>query len=225
MSSLLHEIPVRQADRLKGRYMKLIIIPCCGTKNPGGQPTYHPPIALSELIGLSAYSNLMASRRELASLLRLAPGPDLGFDTQADGLRFLPAYQRYNGIIYRTSRLREIYHSSGSRQVVIISALYGLLDEADSIRDYNLAMSDTLNGSRLHTWWQQRGLWIILCEYTHRFQPAFTFDLLSGAYRKAVKPWPDCINSSFPVQMFDYPGQGTGSNYRRGEDLEKLITD
>ena len=205
--------------------MDLIVIPCCNTKNPGGQPAYQPSVALSDVLGTSACSTLLAARRELARLLGLAPGLDLGFETHDDALRFMPAYQRYNGIIYRTSRLRQLYKPNGSRHVVIISALYGLLDAADPIRDYNLAMSDTLNGRRLHTWWQQHSLGNILCEYTQHLLPNAAFDLLSGAYRKAIKPWPECLQNILSVQRFAYPGQGIGSNYRRGEDLEKLLSD
>jgi len=167
----------------------------------------------------------LATRRELARLLGLAPGLDLGFESHDDALRFMPAYQRYNGIIYRTSRLRQLYKPNGNRHVVIVSALYGLLDVADPIRDYNLAMSDTLYGRRLHTWWEQRGLGKTLCEYTRHLLPKATFDLLPGAYRKAIKFWPECLQNILSVQRFIYPGQGTGSTYRRGEDLGKLLYD
>lgn len=203
--------------------MNLIIIPCCGTKYPDGSPTYQPPVALTNVLDSSAYRQLMAARRELAQLLKLPLGPDLGFETQDTTLRFLPAYQRYNGIIYRTGRLHQLYRPGGTRKVTIISALYGLLDAADPIRDYNLAMSDSLTGQRLHTWWQRHGLGDIVCEYVMRLNPEAVFDLLSGAYRKALEPWPDHLQDSFPMKLFSYPGQGTGSKYRRGEDLARLL--
>ncbi len=203
--------------------MNLIIIPCCGTKNPGGQPTYSPPSSLLEIIGPSLYQQLLASRRELSRRLGLPPGPDLGFEAQAHEIRYLPAYQRYNGIIYRTSRFHQLYKPGGRFAVVIVSALYGLIEASDLIRDYNLAMSDSLSSRRLHTWWQQRGLGEILCTYAKNQRPDLAHDLLSGNYRRAVKPWPSCAHSYFPVHSYSYPGQGTGSNYRRGEDLETLL--
>ena len=41
--------------------MDLIVIPCCNTKNLGVQITYQPSVALSEMLGKTAYSTLLTT--------------------------------------------------------------------------------------------------------------------------------------------------------------------
>jgi cytoplasmic iron level regulating protein YaaA (DUF328/UPF0246 family) len=165
----------------------------------------------------------MKARAELATLIGYSPGPDLGFDIHTTNLEYLPACLRYSGIIYRRSNLRDLYPKIKEKRITIISALYGLLDAEDDIRNYDLKMDESLpNGQRLYTWWKQQGLGEILCEYVRNLSPVKTHDILSGNYRKATSPWSRRISSSDRI-IYNYPYEGNGSNNHRGRDLENLL--
>ena len=203
--------------------MILILIPCCKIKETGGISIYRPSEALTSILSPAAYKRLMQNRGELGVLLRLPPGPDLGFDIVDTQIEFMTAYQRYSGVIYQRSNLRELYPKAKGKRLAIVSALYGLLDAEDDIRNYCVEMNESLpNRQRLYTWWKQHGLGEILCEYVRNLSPDKTHDLLSGNYRKATDPWPRCIDSSQRT-IYNYPYEGNGSNNHRGRDLEKLL--
>jgi len=84
-------------------------------------------------------------------------------------------------------------------------------------------MSETLpSGIRVYTWWKRHGLRPIVEEYVQSVRPEKVRDLLPDNYRKSLFPWPPKSVDSL-VETKNYPGQGQGSNYRRGEDLAKLV--
>jgi cytoplasmic iron level regulating protein YaaA (DUF328/UPF0246 family) len=101
--------------------------------------------------------------------------------------------------------------------------LYGLLDADDLIRLYDLRMDSKVGNYRVSTFWQKHRLGEIICEYINCLQPEKVHDLLIDGYRKALKPWPRCLQEMIEVKPYKYPGQGIGAMYRRGEDLEKLL--
>lgn len=203
--------------------MKLIIIPCCKVKEEGGRPIYQRSEALWRLLNPLAYDHLMEMRKKLAEQFNLQPGPDLGFNNFSINIEYMPAYRRYVGRIYQRGRVRQLYPVKRFSRLSIISALYGLLDADDLIRNYDLAMDCTLpTGTRLYTWWKQQGLCDILCEYVQALNPTEIHDLLSGNYRKAVVPWPACIAQTW-VKQYDFPRQGLNANIQRGEILEMLL--
>jgi cytoplasmic iron level regulating protein YaaA (DUF328/UPF0246 family) len=164
----------------------------------------------------------MEARLDLAKQLRLSPGPDLGFQEKSENISYLPAYQRYDGVIYQTGEVRQRYIGFGGH-LIILSALYGLLEASDTIRNYDLAMNDSLPmRTRVYTFWQKHGLREIIEEYYHACESATLHDLLSGNYRKALEPWPTLkINRYHP---YNYPGLRTASNYPRGGDLKRLLS-
>ncbi len=166
----------------------------------------------------------MALRRDLAKELMLAPGRDLGFNETTSNISLLLAYERYRGIVYRRSRFAELYPKRRApSEVIIISALYGVLTAADPIRNYELHMKDTLStGTRVLTWWRRNGLGSILESVIRSLEPSKVVDLLSGSYREAVKPWPPEGLKNL-VTSFNFPGVGSGSSYRRGDLLRIWI--
>lgn len=205
--------------------MKLILIACCSDKEPGGTTVYHWPKRLEETLGERYFRALMNARRDLAKMLAKEPGPDLGFYDSTPRARYLPAYERYAGIMYRRSQLKERLPKLNQVQVVIISSLYGLLDPYDEIREYDMAMDETLpTGQKVYTWWKQHGLELILREYIHSFNPLSVHDLLSESYRKSVRLWSEGIKIH-QYCTYQYPGEGTGSLYHRGDDLRALLED
>lgn len=203
--------------------MKLIIIACCKTKKSGGHPA-HKDSPLANMLGDSHFRKLMDTRRELASILNLTPGPDLGFDDQNGNIQFLPAYQRYDGIIYKRSDFENVYPQTKLQKVIIISALYGILDANEEIRNYELNMDFTLPiGRKVKTWWKNHGLGSILREIVCDNQFQVTHELLSKSYRKAIKPWPpSCVDRR--IFQHEYPGQGIGSIWSRAKDLKHLLS-
>jgi cytoplasmic iron level regulating protein YaaA (DUF328/UPF0246 family) len=205
--------------------MKLILIACCSDKEPGGTTGYHWSKRLEETLGVKYYRVLMKARRELAKILEMEPGPDLGFYDSPTRVQFLPAYKRYTGIMYRRSHLKETLPKLKQVQVVIISSLYGMVDAYDEIRKYNMAMDDTLpTGQKINTWWKEHELGLILRNYIYSKNPLIVHDLLSESYRKSVKSWSDDIKIH-QYCAYQYPGEGTGSLYHRGDDLRALLED
>ncbi len=106
---------------------------------------------------------------------------------------------------------------------VIISALYGLLDAEDPIRNYELSMDDSRDGvGRLYTWWKRRRMGQIVSANIQYIMSRIVHDLLPGNYRKALAPWPPDL-PGICIRQTTYPGQGSGSIYRRGDDLQRLL--
>ncbi|MDD5371585.1 MAG: peroxide stress protein YaaA, partial [Anaerolineaceae bacterium] len=137
------------------------------------------------------------------------------------------AYLRYTGKVYLRAQVARLYLENQNYILAVISALYGLLDGKDPIRNYELVMNATLpTGTRLATWWKNHGLGKIVEEYILAIKPMKVHDLLSGVYRNALDPWPP---KSFRVNgieycSYEYPGEGTGSLWHRGDDLKKLLS-
>jgi cytoplasmic iron level regulating protein YaaA (DUF328/UPF0246 family) len=201
--------------------MNVIIIPCSGRKISGGQTDFKkPPLAV--ILGNRAFKNLLEARNELAGELGLKPGPDIQDGCKAADMEFRPAFERYSGIMYRKAEFqRRLPVFQG--KIFIISALYGLLDASDLIRDYNLQMSDSLpSGEKVWKWWKDRGLGTYLEIALSNSRATEVYDLLSQNYRKALGALKKSGN--YKLVSYDYPGLGTGSLYHRGEDLKKLLS-
>ena len=121
--------------------MKIILIPCSGSKVHGGQSNPQPP-KLADGLSPAAFQKLASALQELEAILQDARSP-FGFKNDDGENKYLPAYQRYKGLIYAHSGISRLYPAFKGR-LVIVSALYGLLDGGDFIRDYDLSMKDTL---------------------------------------------------------------------------------
>lgn len=200
--------------------MVIVLIPCCNRKRYGGTPEYQPS-SLADSLTTNTFDLLMQTRCELASLLGLLPGPDLGFTGEGNRPDFLPAYKRYTGIIYQKGEIESLYPNFKGK-LIIISALYGLLDANDLIRYYELKMNDSLKTkTRLSTWWQRRGLRDIIAEYIMAQGSPMVHDLLSDTYRNALKPWP--LTGITTYCKYEYPGLYNASNYPRSDDIRKHL--
>lgn len=200
--------------------MKIILIPCSGSKVHGGQSNHQPP-KLADGLSPVAFQKLVSARQELEVILQDARSP-LGFKNNDGENKYLPAYQRYKGLIYAHSGISRLYLAFKGR-LVIVSALYGLLDGGDFIRDYELSMKDTLpTGMKVHTFWRRHELRDILLELLCGDEAAEVHDLLSGHYREALRPWPDLRVKNY--RTYDYPGMGQGSSFARAKDLKRLVS-
>ena len=204
--------------------MELILIACCNSKKSGGAPEYCSS-GLAEFLSASACNSLLSARKALGGFNNLPPGPDLGADNASAPLLFLPAYARYGGIVFTTSDFAKLYPRARQKKVLIVSALYGLLDAGDSIRDYQATMKDKVQGSLLRTWWKEHRLGRILEDYIRNLKPHRIHDLLSTDYRLALDPWPP-VNYKYQTieyVKYEFPGEGMGSLNHRGKILKRLL--
>jgi cytoplasmic iron level regulating protein YaaA (DUF328/UPF0246 family) len=199
--------------------MKLILISCSGKKAPGGQPDPRPS-RLAEALSPETYRKLLEARQELDSMLRGAPERGLGIDPAGEN-RYEPAYQRYQGIVYLFSDFYHLYPKFSGR-VAIVTAMYGLLEGGDYIRNYNLRMNDSLpSGIRVDTFWRRHGLRHILMEYISRAGADEVHDLLPEKYHAVIRPWP---GRGLPhYTPYDYLGCGQNSGYERAVSLKGLL--
>ncbi len=205
--------------------MELILIACSQTKVKGGSADYTPP-RLKEYLSEETWNKLNHYRMELAKLIDEPAGPDIGYQSSPEKLPFLPAYSRYAGKVYQRSNFTELFPSAKDKIVLIVSAFYGILEAGNSIRYYDLKMTEPLpSGKRLSTWWNQKNLSLILEECILSIQPEVVHDLLPGDYRKALEKWPTVIfeKFGFSYKSYDYPRQGMGSQWHRGDDLRRLL--
>jgi cytoplasmic iron level regulating protein YaaA (DUF328/UPF0246 family) len=201
--------------------MKIILIPCSGSKIPGGQ-TNSQPSKLADRLSPPTFQKLVNARQEIAAILKKDQNHGLGFKDDNEGPKFLPAFRRYQGLIYAHSDTSRLYPAFKGR-LVIVSALYGLLDGNDLIRNYELSMKDTLpTGMKVHTFWRRHELREILLEIIGWEDAAEVHDLLSGHYREALRPWPDSKVKNY--HPYEYPGLGQGSSFARAKDLKRLLS-
>jgi hypothetical protein len=200
----------------RSRVVDIVVIACCQRKKLGGTPAPFYRSRLSDILGERTLRKLMEGRKRLATILRELPGADVGFE-EVEGPEMLPAWQRYDGNLYRAAHLNRRKHP-WKRSLLILSALYGVVDPLDPIRHYELSMKDRLaDGTPISQWWNQYGLGQIVTELIQT-QPAETlYDLLSPYYRRAIGSWPE-----LPVVQPIYP-QGFQADFRRGKDLALLL--
>src|SRR5512137_2944019 len=169
--------------------MNLILLACSGKKAPGGQPD-HPPSRLKTTLSPDAYKQLKSARQELKAILKEGSDPNLGID-KAGEKRYQPAYQRYQGFLYLFSDFYHLFPKFDGR-VLVFSAMYGLLDAGDYLRNYNLRWADTLpNGQRVDAFWKQHCLRDIIVECITSIGADEIHDLLPEKYRSVFAPWPD----------------------------------
>ena len=74
--------------------------------------------------------------------------------------------------------------------LVIISALYGLLRYNETIQYYNKKMPDKIGHQTLKTWWRNNGLCVILKDYIDKNNISEVHNVLSNDYNEALR---DCF--------------------------------
>jgi cytoplasmic iron level regulating protein YaaA (DUF328/UPF0246 family) len=137
----------------------------------------------------------------------------------------MPAYQRYDGNLYRkiARDLWPVADRDGSARILIVSALYGLLTPAEPIRYYNRTMSEAVHlRCSLARWWAERGLGELLLEYVRGTGTTTVDDFLSGAYSVFAGALSK-LQGSVKVHHHSYPGLGSGADHHRGWDVSSLL--
>jgi len=202
----------------------LILIPCCLRKERNGEKSYNSNRAVANFLGPFGES-LMNLRRKLATYLGLQQGLDLGFEASTS-ISFLPAFRRYSGNLYsRISRETWLKLQDCEKvDLLIVSALYGLLTWQEHIRYYNCKMSDSLpNGQSLRNWWKGMGLGEMVAYYVRNNGIRVVHDFLSNTYRISIDEAGKRIKEYAEYIAHNYAGLGSGSNFHRGQDVNKLI--
>ncbi len=205
--------------------MDLVLIACSNRKQEGGVPDYAPSKQLIQGLSPGSFEKLLDLRSQvvMGSEKSLPAGPDLGIPGSQAIAQYLPAFQRYTGIVYEVGWVQELYPSQSHIRLVIISALYGLLDGHDLIQKYDLRMDDKISGQNANTWWKQHSLGKIVEEYIKFYKPSRVYDLLPLTYRKALSSWPPSSLEAV-ITQYNYPGEGMVESLKhRGRDLEKLL--
>ena len=141
-------------------------------------------------------------------------------------IRILPIYRLINAIRVRCTQVhtsKKIYpRRNAGINALIVSALYGILNPEDFIRDYELKMTDSIPGiGKVSTWWRHMGLRQILVELIQNLGVNECHDLLVINYRSVFLPWPSDSGQEYFV--YNFPGQGIGSLHQRGLIIEDLL--
>lgn len=200
----------------------LAIISCSNSKKSGGEAGEYPKSVLADYLSHEKYQLLMKLRRQLATILDLEPGPDFGYAGEGGSIKFLPVHKRYSGKMFTLSGIKDMKASDVPECILVVSGLYGILHIHDYIRDYNLRMQATLpNGTRVLTWWKQRGLGSIVTDLIENFGLDELHDLLGKDYRKALSPWP---SPQFADTYVEHSfSRGFQALNEMGDDLKTLM--
>ena len=191
-----------------------VLIPESTRKARGGTSDTREVDAIAHALPPDARGKLDALRQEI---LGMSPKGAL----HAGGL--LPAYERFDGNMYRSIPHDAWEGRSPGVEVVIASGLRGLLASRDPIPSYTHSMAETMPPvGKLNRWWHDRGLPEILAAYLRAVRPNVVVDLLSLEYREAVIGYAGDLGS-IPVRTIDFPGMGRASQPRRGEKVAEIL--
>jgi len=170
---------------------------------------------------------LMVLRKQAGIAFEEEPGLDLGFENIEPGIDYLEAYERYKGNLYS-----KISRSSWNKlkrskelELIIVSALYGLVNWNEPIRNYNRTMDDHVHPRRrLNTWWSRETLSGILLDFIIANKINTVHSFLSEKYAQAVQALPfDLKHNKVEYRYHSYSRFRSGSNYHRGVGVNTLI--
>ena len=203
--------------------MELVLIPCSQKKRDGGASIILPFGFVKNYLSTSSYLRYIELLRKISKYFNERPGSDFGFHQNESGIQLLPADERYSGNIYKKGEVITLYPKTEGVKILIVSALYGLVDADEPIRKYNISMSCKIGSKKVKTWWKNNNLGSIVGEVIKNHNPNLTHDLLSGDYRNALNPWPpNWLKENYC--SYDYSGNGMGSNWKRGDDLREILS-
>lgn len=133
------------AHLVANRYISLtqrkfvFVIACSKKKLDGG--------GLASQMSDLSFSNILNPCREelLRKYINAGNAP-------LDWKRCMPAYDRYRGIIYSAEVREKLINNP--ENVLIVSALFGLIKPHDLIPYYDLSMTKNLEGTRVNKFWR-----------------------------------------------------------------------
>lgn len=192
----------------------IVLIPESTRKAKGGDPYLEMVDGFADALPRTEQDSLLNLRAEIASKWK---------NTAAkDGV--MPAYQRYQGNMYRRIPREAWEGRKATVDVLIVSGLYGIVASRDTVFAYPHSMAEsTPPFGKLNRWWRDRGLPGILAAYLTATKPIAVVDLLSKEYRHAVDGYADGL-AGMRVTRIDFPGMGRGSQPKRGEKVANILS-
>lgn len=124
----------------------------------------------SQLVEITGFKDLFDARLTLINRL--------GISNELDWSNTVPAYQLYFGKLYKKV-LKENWIKQNT-DIVIVSALFGLLRPTDLIPNYNIVMDQKIpdTGEKIHQFWFEQKI-------NQYILPENAIDLLFSKYRLA----------------------------------------
>lgn len=192
----------------------VVLIPESTRKHPGGSAETPGKDAIATSLPDSARRKLEELRAEV---LRRSPPRSVDIE------KVLPAYERFDGNMYREIPKEAWERRAPTVEVVIVSALRGLVASRDPIPTYRLSMAEsTPPFGKMNRWWRGAELPHILAEYLLALRPKTVVDLLSLEYRESVTGYASRL-AGMTVKPVDFPGMGRASQPRRGEKVAEIL--
>ena len=135
------------------------------------------------------------------------------------------AYRRYSGSLYKQIEESTWFETekNDDKEIIIISALYGIIYWNEIIDNYNLSMSDKISNRTLSTWWKRNNLKEIVAEYINKSEFGNIRSFLSIPYKNAIEGIENLLNPNIKWLNYKYSELGSGSNHYRGKDLKNTI--
>lgn len=191
----------------------VVLIPESTRKRKGGDPYLKMVDGFADALPKAENERLLGLRTEVANPWK---------NTAAkDGVT--PAYLRFDGNMYRHIPPKAWEDRREDVDVLIGSALYGVVASRDTIFAYPHSMAETAPPfGKLNRWWHGKGLPSILAAYLKKVKPIRVIDLLSLEYREAVAGYETNLDR-IPVKPIDFPGMGRGSQPLRGEKVAIIL--
>ena len=191
----------------------VVLIPESTRKARGGDPHAKAVDDFAGALPSTVRDDLYGLRVQLAAKWK----------NEAASAGVMPAYLRYQGNMYRHIP-REMWETrKPGVEVLIASALYGLVASRDTVFAYPHSMAEPMPPfGKLNRWWHDHGLPAILSAYLEAVKPTLVVDLLSLEYRESVEGYADGIPKS-AVKRIDFPGMGRASQPKRGEKVASIL--
>jgi len=192
----------------------VVLIPESTRKRTDGSTAAKATDAISDALPEAARRKLGDLRDEV-----VAKSPKGAISTA--GLS--PAFERFDGNMYRYIPDDAWARRSPGVEVVIASALRGLVGSRDPIPSYHLSMAESIPPfGKMNRWWHDRGLPDLLAAYLESIRPHQVVDLLSLEYRESVIGYATKLHG-IDVKTIDFPGMGRASQPLRGEMIGEIL--
>ncbi len=203
----------------------LILIPCSGSKKSGGITKYNTNNSILNHLTDVSKEHLLSLRRRLFEYFPIPFGHEVGCSNDGT-INYMEAYERYTGAysqIYRqiSSSSWEKLRKSQNLDLVIVSALYGLVRFVEPIQKYNITMKHKIEYQALKTWWRNNGLCAILKDYISSNGISEVHNVLSNDYDDALV---GCfMDVGVKYESHNFSKYKSGSNAHRGKWVDDFI--
>ncbi len=201
----------------------VILIPCSGSKRRGGTICYDTNMSILHYLTNSSKQHLLDLRGKLFGHFSIPFGEDIGYQQRKHTIEYMEAYKRYTGQIYGqiSSSSWGKLKSVPNLDLVIVSALYGLLRYDEPIRYYDKTMKNKVGHQTLKMWWRNSGLCAILKDYINVNNITTMHNVLSNDYNEVLVGCSTDMKVEYSYH--DFSKYKSGSNVHRGKWVDEFI--